>query len=95
VGLAAVAHSVRKVELRGDCCICVTGVDDAIPSHALPPASADAARDQTTRMLAFAAALDAGLRTVLVCGRATAARMGIATGEVAFLVGEGAAGPAC
>jgi class 3 adenylate cyclase len=91
VDVAASAYGVSKVEVRGDCCICVSGVGGAVPCRALAAADNDAGHDQATRMLAFAAALHADLRTLTAgAGRAeaTATRMGLAAGEVAFLVGE-------
>jgi class 3 adenylate cyclase len=92
VDTVADAHGVSKVEVRGDCCVCVAGAEGAVPSPALAAASADPRRDQATRMLAFAAALHDNLRTLVVGGTATAARMGVATGECAFLVSDAAAG---
>jgi class 3 adenylate cyclase len=91
VDAAAAAHGVSKVEVRGDCCVCVTGIEGAVPSRAFAPAAADPRADQATRMLAFAAALHDDLRTLSVAGAATATRMGVATGEVAFLVSTAAA----
>ena len=92
VDAVAAAHGVRKVEVRGDCCICVAGVEGGLP---IAPRGAAAARavardrrgDQVTRMLAFAAAIHADLATL---STATAARMGVATGAASFLVGGGA-----
>jgi class 3 adenylate cyclase len=92
VDTVAEAHGVSKVEARGDCCVCVAGAEGAVPSPALAAASADQRRDQASRMLAFAAALHDNLRTLSVGGAATAARMGVATGECAFLVSDAAAG---
>ena len=111
VDRAAAACGVRKVEVRGDCCICVAGDDEpAEPGAAtteddddvLPDGEGDgdeparAPPTQATRALAFATALNsdlAGLGTY-GCGRPIRARMGIATGPVAFLVGEAAAAAA-
>ena len=73
VDVAAHPHGVRKVEARGDCCVCLTG--DACGT----------ADDQVVRILAFAARLDSSLR---VSGN-TYARMGIATGSVTFLTSDG------
>jgi class 3 adenylate cyclase len=92
VDTAAAAHGVSKVEVRGDCCVCVAGAEGAVPSSALAAASADPRHDQATRMLAFAAALHDDLRTLSAGGGATAARMGVATGECAFLVSDAAGG---
>jgi class 3 adenylate cyclase len=91
VDMVAAAHGVSKVEVRGDCCVCVSGAEGAVPSAGLADASADPRQDQATRMLAFAAALHDNLRTLSAGGAATAARMGVATGECAFLVGGGGA----
>ena len=92
VDLVAAAHGVSKVEVRGDCCICVAGVEGAVPSRAVAACAAeDRAADQARRMLAFAAALHADLASLPAAGgsgAATATRMGVATGEVAFLVSE-------
>ena len=91
----AAKHGVSKVEVRGDCCICVAGADGAVPSRALVrDASADRRCDQATRMLAFAAALHSNLATLTAgsggSAASTAARMGIATGEAAFLISDAA-----
>ena len=94
VDMAAAAHGVSKVEVRGDCCICVAGVEGAVPSPLFVDAAADGAHDQATRMLRFAAALQADLAslTYTVDGagadQATATRMGVATGEITFLVSD-------
>ena len=99
VDSAAAAHGVRKAEVRGDCCICVAGTAAAVPWAELGPAArgpapaADGRSDQVTRMLAFAADLCAKLATLSYPGgRATSARMGLATGDLSFLVGEGGGG---
>jgi class 3 adenylate cyclase len=96
VAVAAAAHGVSTVEVRGDCCICVTGAEGVVPSPLFVDAAADAAHDQTTRMLAFAAALHADLASLTYAAgsdgggaMATSTRMGVATGEAAFLVGAG------
>ncbi len=89
VEAVAAAHGVSKAEVRGDCCICVSGAAGAVPSRAFPAAAADPRGDQATRMLAFAAALHADLGSLSAGGAATATRMGIATGEAAFLVSGG------
>ena len=85
---AAARHGVSKVEVRGDCCICVSGAEGRVPSRAVAArAEEDRRGDQATRMLAFAAALHADLATLPGgTGGATAARMGVATGDVALLV---------
>jgi hypothetical protein len=93
--VTAAAHGVSKVEVRGDCCICVAGAAGRVPCRALAPAAEDPRADQATRMLAFAAALHADL-----CANspgtgpaaATTTRMGVATGDVSFLVSDAAAG---
>ncbi len=92
----AAAHGVTKVEVRGDCCICVAGLEGAVPSIAFAAAAGEDGRGtQATRMLAFAAALHADLATLPAgSAAATATRMGVATGEASFLVGDGAAGRA-
>ena len=91
VDAAAAAYGVRKVEVRGDCCLCVAGVCDALPPdpRVQGPVAADNRANQATRMLAFAAALHADL-ALLPCGdgSATMARMGVATGEVKFLINQ-------
>ena len=93
VAVAAAAHGVSTVEVRGDCCICVTGVEGAVPSPLFADAAADAAHDQASRMLAFASAVHAGLASLTYAGggggaaTATATRMGVATGEATLLVG--------
>jgi class 3 adenylate cyclase len=92
-------HGVSKAEVRGDCCICIAGAEGAVACPALLGPAADPAADQATRVLRFAAALHAELARLTHLagaedgGLAAATRMGIATGEVAFLVG-GDAGPA-
>jgi class 3 adenylate cyclase len=99
VDAAAAAHGVSKVEMRGDCCICVAGAEGAVPSPLFADAAADPAHDQTTRMLNFAAALHADLASLTYTvdgaagagqGRvmATAARMGVAAGEVSVLISD-------
>ena len=52
VDAAAAAHGVRKVEVRGDCCICVAGAGDALPPapRRRTPAAADSPGDQATRI---------------------------------------------
>ena len=91
----AAAHGVSKIEVRGDCCVCVAGVAGRVPSHALASTTADPHENQATRMLAFAAALHADLATLPSSGPAatTTTRMGIASGKVAFLVSDAAGGP--
>ena len=93
VDLVAGQHGVSKVEVRGDCCICVAGLEGGVPSRALA-AAADRRADQATRTLAFAAALHANLASLPAGAGAapTTTRMGAATGEAAFLLGDGAAG---
>ena len=95
VDAVAAAHGVSKIEVRGDCCVCVAGVAGRIPYRAIAHAADDPLGDQATRMLAFAAALHADLATLPSSGpaAATTTRMGIASGEVAFLVSDAAAGP--
>jgi class 3 adenylate cyclase len=97
VDKVAAAHGVRKVEVRGDCCVCVAGLEGSIPALASShTAAADLRSDQATRVLAFAAALHANLAS-LTAGAAgaaasTATRMGVATGDAAFLLSDAAAG---
>ena len=95
VDAVAAAHGVSKIEVRGDCCVCVAGVAGRVPYRAIADAADDPRGDQAIRMLAFAAALHADLATLPSFGpaAATATRMGIASGEVAFLVSDAAAGP--
>jgi class 3 adenylate cyclase len=91
VDRVAASHGISKVEVRGDCCICVSGVEGSVPSPAMAAAAADRIADQATRMLAFAAALHADLAALPLgssgAPTTTAVRMGMATGEAAFLVG--------
>ncbi len=89
----AACYGVSKVEVRGDCCICIAGAEGSVPARAAAaPAAADRRADQATRMLAFAAALTADLATLPGGSGSgpTAARMGVATGEAAFLVSDAA-----
>ena len=89
---AAAPHGVRKVEVRGDCCICVAD-DDA--------GAAVGGAGLVTRALAFAADLHADLAAAAAAPggrRAIAARGGVASGPGALLVaaaaeGRGAGGP--
>ena len=104
VDAAAAEHGVSKVEMRGDCCICVAGVEGVVRCPILAPAATDPVHNQATRMLAFAAALHNDLSTLTYksvvpgdntsTGRVnvTSTRMGMATGEVAFLVANHSAG---
>jgi class 3 adenylate cyclase len=101
VDSVAAAHGVRKLESRGDCCVCVAGTDAAVLAPAprpRPGAPPDSRGDQATRTLAFAAALHANLATLAAADgaspAATAVRMGAATGPAAFLVRDAAAGAA-
>jgi class 3 adenylate cyclase len=91
----AAAHGVQKMAVRGDCCICVAGLDGAVPVP-VPrvTGSPDLRSDQATRILAFAAELHRSLATLNAGGRdgATATRMGVATGEVSLLFASAAAG---
>ena len=98
VDKAAAAHGVQKVAVRGDCCICVAGLEGAVPFPVSRQMQApDLRSNQATRMLAFSAALHSSLAT-LTSGSATpdqariatATRMGMATGEMAFLVNAAA-----
>jgi ankyrin repeat protein/class 3 adenylate cyclase len=95
VDAAAAAHGVRKVEARGDCCICVAD-DDA---EAGGGGGGGGQPGQVVAALAFATALNADLAALAPqpagSRRAsTSARMGIAAGPVAFLLGDPAAAPA-
>jgi class 3 adenylate cyclase len=81
-------HGVQKVAVRGDCCICVAGLEGAIPSASSRAKNApDQRSDQATRILAFAAELNSSLTSLNAGGRdgATTTRMGVATGEVSFI----------
>ena len=81
---AAGPCGVRKAEMRGDCCICVTGGMAAAPCGRLrSDASMD---DQVSRMLDFASALHESL---LQAETLTSVRMGVAFGEAAFLLDGG------
>ena len=70
---------VLKAEVRGDCCICVTGAMQAAPCARLW--SDASANDQMTRMLKFSMQLYETLKA-----KKTFVRMGVAFGEAAFLV---------
>jgi class 3 adenylate cyclase len=93
---AAAAHGVRKVEVRGDCCVCVTGVGRRVAwreGTGCGGGEGDREESQVTRMLAFAADLHADLATLAYAGsRATSTRMGVASGDVDFLIGEACGG---
>ena len=52
----------------------------------------DGRQDQVTRMLAFAEDVHHALATLTCAGRPTSVRMGMATGDLALLVGDGGAG---
>ena len=95
VDAVAAEHGVSKVEVRGDCCVCVAGVEGAVPSRAIAASAAeDRQCDQATRMLAFASALHAALASLPAAeGGVTTARMGVATGAVSFLVSDADAAP--
>ena len=92
VDRTAAAYGVRKAEVRGDCCICVAGTAGTAPWAVA--GEQDGPADQATRMLAFAADLWGELGG-LACpgGRVTSVRMGVASGDVSFLVGDASAGP--
>ena len=95
VDAAAAAHGVIKAEVRGDCCVCVAGVEFAVPwrRQRVSAAAADKRADQATRMLAFAADLHRDLATLHSGGgTATEVRMGMATGQLTFLAGERGSG---
>jgi class 3 adenylate cyclase len=82
VDRAAPAHGVRKVEVRGDCCICVAD-DQPYPSR---PAGAPG---PVTRALAFAVDLHADLAAAAAAApQPIAVRMGVAAGPVALLEDE-------
>jgi class 3 adenylate cyclase len=85
VDRAAAPHGVRKVEVRGDCCICVADDD---------PGAAVGGAGPVTRALAFVADLHADLAAAAATpgGRAIAARVGMASGPVALLEDEAAEG---
>ena len=68
-------YAVRKVETRGDCCICVTGTNFIVSKEAR---TRDFAFDQVTRMLCFACALAQQLSEK----EKTQVRVGMATGGV-------------
>jgi len=73
---------IRTAEVRGDCCICVTGNMHNAPCGRLRSgASPD---DQVTRMLLFASTLHKHL--LIATPRITNVRMGIAFGDAAFLL---------
>ncbi len=59
VDRVAEAHGVRKAEVRGDCCVCVSGSASAAGAawHEDASSARDRAVDQVTRMLDFAADL--------------------------------------
>ena len=85
VDRAAPAHGVRKVEVRGDCCICVA---DDLPY----PGRTAGSPGPVTRALAFAADLHADLAAAAAPGavQPIAVRMGVASGPVALLEDDGA-----
>jgi len=84
---AAALFGVRKAEVRGDCCICVTGDLADAPCRRLQ--TVESASDQVTRMLNFACALYTSLKSLGGVNNMspTLVRMGIAFGEVSFLLG--------
>jgi class 3 adenylate cyclase len=95
VDRVAAAHGVRKAEVRGDCCVCVTGISAEVWRSV--GGGEDDGRDvpesQVTRMLAFAAELHGELGSmVLPGGAATSVRMGVASGQVTFMVGSALSG---
>jgi class 3 adenylate cyclase len=101
VDAAAAAHGVSKVEVRGDCCVCVAGAEGAVPCRRRDgrggAAVADRRGDQATRMLAFAADLHADLVSLKPCAgvsSATQTRMGMATGKVTLLASDAGPGTA-
>ena len=98
VDKVAAAHGVQKVAVRGDCCICVAGLEGAVPFPVTKVQQApDLKSDQATRMLAFAEELHSSLATLpsgaekgKLCDSYTATRMGVATGEATFLANAAA-----
>ena len=91
VDKVAAAHGVQKVAVRGDCCIVVAGLEGSVPFPVTKALQApDLKSDQATRMLAFAAALHSSLATLSAGGAPTATRMGVATGDITFLVNAAA-----
>jgi ankyrin repeat protein/class 3 adenylate cyclase len=102
VDRAAAACGVRKADVRGDCCICVAGDDEGYDGGdaGAPPPPAPHLSSQATRALAFATAVHAELAGASAGAGAhgagerqpITARMGVATGRVAFLGGDTAAG---
>ena len=101
VDAAAAAHGVSKVEVRGDCCVCVAGAEGAVPCRRRDgrggAAVEDRRGDQATRMLAFAADLHADLVSLKPCAgvsSATQTRMGMATGKVTLLASDAGPGTA-
>ena len=74
IDLLLTKYSIRKVETRGDCCICVTGTNFL---NAQEKISSDLACDQVTRMVKFAEELCRNLRA-----QHTEVRIGIATGSL-------------
>ena len=98
VDKVAAMHGVQKVAVRGDCCICVAGLESAVPAPVpTMTESQDQRSDQATRILAFAAELHSSLATLTARDGdggegSTTTRMGVATGEVSFLFGSAAAG---
>ena len=83
VGEMSARHGVCTVEVRGDCCVCVCGV---LPA-ALQEPRQEETTDQVTRMLGFASDVDEAL-SFLNSPCTTRTRMGIATGEVSFLLSD-------
>jgi class 3 adenylate cyclase len=81
VNRTATRFGVCKAEVRGDCCICVTGRLADAPCRRLR--ITESPSRQVTRMLAFASALHMSLSTTT---GGTPTRMGLAFGEVAFIL---------
>ena len=68
-------YAIRKVETRGDCCICVSGTNFISTTESV---SKDLASDQVTRMLKFGVEMSIELQT----GERTEVRVGMATGSI-------------
>ena len=78
---------MQKVAVRGDCCICVAGLEGSVQFPGTKAVQApDLMSDQATLMLAFAADLHSSLATLSAGGAPTTTRMGVATGDITFLV---------
>ena len=81
VDKAAVGHNIRKVETRGDCCICLA---DSNPADGYT---------QVDKALQFASTLNDSIKVVEELpewgGQSAMVRIGMATGDCAMLIDNG------